>query len=452
MWITQVLGVLFVVFPFVVAILFALGLSLLIWAFYFKPNVGLWAVMSVFAWEAMAIYLPGLNLGVYLYPTDIVFGALAFSGGLRLLQRGHPRRIPKSLALLGASMAISFVVGVAKFGSVAGVEFRGDFYFLIGAFYFASVPVTRESLNSFVKVWLWWSIIVLTVVYYRWAADAFNLDWFDPVWHTVDKSVVAFRVVDAAQALVLGQTLVLLVYAMTTDGGLRYWRWMVPFLAITVLVLQHRSVWVSVLLPILLAFVIAGKARGKIALNLAAFGVAVAFVVAPMLAGGGLSSVTSSVSSSAERGANLNEGTFAGRVTGWQELLVDWTHSGPVVYAMGKPYGSGFTRIESESTGREVQYAPHNYFVQTLLRTGLIGLFALVTTYVLALRWLGRAGGWAHSDVPVSAIIALLIGQLLYFIPYSPHYEQGIILGMALSLVRDRVTGWRSPALEGVTQ
>ena len=129
-------------------------------------------------------------------------------------------------------------------------------------------------------------------------------------------------------------------------------------------------------------------------------------------------------------------------------MLSDWLHAGPVAYVIGSPYGSGFTRLESESTGREIAYAPHNYFVQTLLRSGLAGLFALVSTYVLALRWLRRDGGLEHPDVPASALVALLASQLLYFIPYSPHYEQGIILGMALSLVRDRVIGWRPPTLQ----
>ena len=33
--------------------------------------------------------------------------------------------------------------------------------------------------------------------------------------------------------------------------------------------------------------------------------------------------------------------------------------------------------------------------------------------------------------------------RMLYFIPYMPDYSQGIIFGIALSMVRDWLVGWR---------
>jgi len=440
-----VLQALFITIPFIVAIFFALGLCMLTYSLYFNAMVGIWLVLSLFVWETMTIALPGIKLGIVLYPQDLAFGLIAIAAVLRLLSNERLMKIPKSWAFLGLFMLGSFTWGLATNGTAAGVDFRADFYFFAGTVYFLSFPVTRQYLSCFARAWLVTAVVILFVVYYRWIADVLDLDWIEPLWRTADATGVAFRVVYSMQAFFLGQALILLVYAMATGSGLRNWRFLVPFFGITVIVLQHRSVWGAVLIPILLSFVLVGKARGRLVTNLAVIGLISAVALVPLLAGGGLSSVTNSVVSSAQHAASTSEGTFVARVNGWQQLLGGWLNSGPVGYAVGKPYGSGYTRYETET--RKVEWAPHNYYVQTLLRTGLFGLVALLSTYFIALRWLKREENFIHSEVPASVFFALLVAQLLYYIPYSPHYVQTIILGFALSLVRGTSIGWRQPTL-----
>ena len=434
--------------PVVLAIVLALGLCLLVWGLCVSPAAGLWLVLLTFLCETAVIVMPGLHMGLYLYPQDFVFVAIGFATALRFLAARQLARMPRSLVVLYAVMAFSFVLGLARFGATAGVQFREEFYFWIGAAYFLSFPVTEKQLSGFARAWLVTAMAILLIVYYRWLADALGLDWIEPLWHhAMDFQGSGLRVVNSAQALFLGQALILIVYAMATGSGLRHWRFLVPFLVITVLVLQHRSVWIAAFVPVLLSFLLLKKGKDRLFTNLAVVTLAAATVLAPVVVGGGGNAVTSAITVSAERATNLSAGTTGDRVEGWKELLGQWAHAGPLVNAVGSPYGSGFDRYSEK--GKLITYAPHNYYVQLVLRTGLTGLVALLAIYWYGLRWLRRDEGFGHPDVPAAALVALLISQLLYYIPYSVGYAEGAILGIALALVRDRSAGWHAPALVG---
>ena len=431
--------------PFALAILLALGLCVLVWGLYHKPALTLWLVAGLVVVQTWIIALPAVNLGIWVYPQDFVFVCIAAAALMRLLWGNQLRRTPPVLGILCAVLVLSLAVGLAKFGKAAGVEFRGDFYFWVGAMYFFSFPVTKELLSSFARVWIAMAVAILLIVCYRWLAVALDVDWLQPIGEFADPlgNLYKYRVVNAAQALILGEALILFVYAMATGGGLRLWRFLIPLLAITVLVLQHRSVWVATFIPLLLAFTLLRNSRDKLVGNLAVMTVLAAIAVVPLLAGGGGREVTSSIAAQAERATNLSEGTSGDRVYGWKVLLNQWLQAGPAGYATGNPYGSGFRRYSEEF--REITYAPHNYYVQMLLRTGLIGLACLLAIYWSGIRGLRREQRSSHPDVSNPTLVALLICQLLFFIPYSPDYSQGIILGIALSLVRDRLVGARLP-------
>lgn len=431
---------------FLVSALLGLCVCLLAWGLYHKPALALWVVAGLVLVQTWVIALPPIRLGIFIYPADIVFGCIAAATLMRLLWGKQLQRIPPALVVLCAVFVLSLVLGLVKFGKDAGVECRGDFYFWVGVIYFLSFPVTKELLSSFARVWIVTAMAILLIVYYRWLAVALNLDWPQPIWVAAPLGdLYKYRVVNAGQALILGEALILLVYAMATGGGLRPWKFLIPLLAITVLVLQHRSAWVATFVPLLLAFVLLRNNRDKLVGNLAVLAMVTAIVVVPLLAGGAGSGVISSIDVQAERATNLSEGTSGDRAYGWKVLLNQWLQAGPVVYATGNPYGSGYRRYSEH--GREIAYEPHNYYVQMLLRTGITGLACLLAIYWAGISWLRREQVSSHPDVPNPALVALLICQLLFFIPYSPHYSQGIILGIALSLVRDRLVGWRSPTI-----
>jgi hypothetical protein len=175
---------------------------------------------------------------------------------IRLMGPGVAARLPKSLWLLAVVMAVAFMWGLVKNGTSAGVEFRGDFYFMTGVFYFSSFVWTRERVAKLLGWVFPVVLLIMLVVWYRWLADAVGLDWVEPIWRYADITGVALRVINSQQTWMLGLAVILLVYAMAAGNSLARWYFTLPLLALTVLVLQHRSVWVAAFLPALLAFFI----------------------------------------------------------------------------------------------------------------------------------------------------------------------------------------------------
>lgn len=425
------LGWFFTALPFVIALLMALGLVLLTAGMYFSPVVGAISMLLLFLLETFLVFLLAFNLGITVFPQDMLFIPMAMVALLRLMRPGGLRRIPWPMWVLTGVMALSFIIGLARHGTASGVEFRSDFYFMVGLFYFSSFEWTSGQVSRVLKWLVLIGMAIMFIAWFRWTADATGLDWVRPVWR---EPGAPMRVMNAQQTLFLGTALVLLVYAMASGSSLNRWLFLVPLLGMTILVLQHRSVWVAAFLPAMMAFVIVRQNKGKLASRLAVIGAVSVLVLGPLLASGKFSGATSSVSESAVRATSTTSGTFVGRIEGWDALLKKWVASGPRVWAIGNPYGSGFERKQG-TDGREVHYAPHNYYVQLLLRTGVIGLLGF-----LALQWYLLRGATHLAEKPHDALtgytmLGLLVSGLLYYIPYSPPYIHGLITGMVLALV-----------------
>jgi len=428
------LGGFYTALPFVIVFLFALGLVFLVAGLFMTPLVGAAAILLLFLVETANGYLFAFNLALKVYPQDLLFAPMAGVAFLRLMRPGAAVRLPRSLLLLIALMLVAFLLGLVKNGTASGVEFRGDFYYMTGIVYFASFEWSRERIARMLG-WLFPVVLMtLLVVCYRWVADATGLDWVEPVWRYMDSTGVALRVINSQQTWMLGVAVILLVYAMASGNSLAGWRFLLPLLALAVLVLQHRSVWVAAFLPALLAFFIVRQNQGRLAGRMLVIAGVTALVLGPLLATGKLSSATSSVADLATKATSTTEGTFVGRVKGWDALLSQWAGAGPRAWVMGEPYGSGFKRPEGRS-GKEVAYAPHNYYVQFLLRHGLIGLAAFVAFNLYLFRGAIRLADKPYDNMTGYAMLGILMSFALFNIPYSPTYTQGLFLGVVLGLV-----------------
>lgn len=425
------LGWFFTALPFAIALFMALGLVMLTAGMYFSPVVGGVAILLLFLLETLLISLLAFNLGITVFPQDLLFIPMALAALLRLLKPGVMRRVPWPMWVLTGVMALSFIIGLAKHGTASGVEFRSDFYFMVGLFYCATFEWSPRQVSRMLKWLVPIGMIVMFIAWFRWTSDATGLDWVRPVWR---EPGAPMRVMDAQQTLFLGTVMILLVYAMASGSSLNRWLFLVPMLGVTILVLQHRSVWVAAFLPAMMAFVIVRQSQGKLASRLAVMGAIGALVLGPLLASGKLGGVTSSVSESAVRATSTTSGTFVGRIEGWDALLKKWAASGPRAWVIGNPYGSGYERKQG-ADGREVHFAPHNYYVQLLLRTGVIGLLSFLALQAYLLRGAIRLGAEPHEALTGYAMIGLLVSSLLYYIPYSPPYIHGLITGMILALV-----------------
>ena len=78
----------------------------------------------------------------------------------------------------------------------------------------------------------------------------------------------------------------------------------------------------------------------------------------------------------------------------------------------------------------------------TLLRTGVIGMLALVILAAGLLRALWRQGSDPSTSLLAPGIFpALLVTQLVWFLTWEPGNEVGIIIGLALALASSRFRG-----------
>ena len=77
---------------------------------------------------------------------------------------------------------------------------------------------------------------------------------------------------------------------------------------------------------------------------------------------------------------------------------------------------------------------PHNFYIEMLIRTGVLGLVALLalTAGLLLATWRKTSddAGVFGSGV----LAALLTMQLIWFVTWVPGLEQGIVTGVAIAL------------------
>lgn len=429
-----ILSYAFAIIPFGLVTAVAIGFIAIVIGLYRNPLVGVASVIGMTVWDAAEYGLDPFEFGLNVFPHDIAFGCIGLAVLLRLVfVPGAARNVPRPMVLLLSLMAVSIVIGLARFGTKAGVEFRGDFYLWVGCLYLVSFPPEKGWLDRLLTWWMFGAFLLCVVVWYRWAADAFDLTWFNPIWRIADSGDVAFnRVAPAAVAFTLGLAFLVSIATIASGRSSAVHFVLMPALLMTIVILQHRTVWVATLLPTLLLLLLLRGAERQSARGPLVATVASIVVVVAVLGSGAMGGVERSVAEQAARATSTTGGTFVARVDGWRALLGEWAGSGPVSLVIGQPYGSGFERYQGGFFGGvSVDYAPHNYFVSILLRTGLLGLAALVALFWGLFRViLVQVETNARFGPPLVGAITLSL--FLYSIPYWPTTESGLLLGAAL--------------------
>jgi hypothetical protein len=389
-------------------------------------------VRAYFIDRVPALVLPG---GVQVYLTDMVASLILGAAVLRLLRMRRFDRFQRWLLLLGVLLLVSLVRGVAAFGMQPSIaDFRQYLFFGGVAIYFATFPPAVRLYDRIGRIWLAMTIPMLLLVSARWLAVFAGIDLGVPV----EKfgADAAIRVIDGPFNFFLAHAFVLTIPAWTwmRRERDRWIRWVSVLLLVFVLVLNRRTVWLAIVVGVAV-LMLRDRQLGRRGLLLVALG-AVMTVVAFVWLGG--------LQEGSEPVVKSSSGNLDWRVQGWSELVTAWSRS-PTEWAIGQPVGSGFAR-QIEGIETNTQYGPHNFYIEILVRTGFVGLVALVALTAGLLRALWRTPARDVGLLGPGVLPALVAMQIVWFLTWPPGSEQGIVTGLAAAVAATQVSRRRLAA------
>lgn len=422
------LGLVFQALPYVIAFVMAMAFIFFCVGAYNSPVVAMWVGVVVYLMSHLGANST-LRLGLNLSLVDFYFLLLGGVVAIRLLAGHLPvqDRVVRLWLLMTAVWGLLFVVGLVKFKTAAGVEFRSTFFMLVSVLYLMSFRIEADQVGRIFRALYVAALALVGLAIYRWISYAVGVTglWFDPG--------TPLRVLDssATQVIALAMLPGLVMWMGLNDRrlGMMY---TAPLLLLVVMALGHRTVWVVTLATLGAAWWLTGQRRkGGQAGLLVPLGVG-SLVLVSLFALAPNSTVTHEFQRSVAETQHKNS-TLAWRVDSWKSLVDDWAAGGPQVWPAGKPFGTGNRRY-IESQGMETSVGAHSHYVSLLIRGGLLVLFAYLTAQIVALRRLlsrpVAAPDWLGGELPVLFIIA----NMVYAISYSPDYMQALFMGLAYTL------------------
>jgi len=430
------LSVFFSTMPFVIVILIALMLWVFSIAGINNPFFTIAMMVFIFLCETSLMGPFALNLGLWVYLPDIFVLLVLPAFFYRLIALNKISMIPLAWWLLGVVQISLFAWGLMVNGTAAGVDYRPHFYVWLGAAYLATFNYDEDWAKRFLIFFTAMGLGVCIIAYYRWVMGAIDYHFYQELLR-LDSTGVSFeRVVASGPMFMTACAMLVSLYYVIIDRT-KPLAWILTLLfGLTILAMQHRSVWVATIAGVLALIWGLSLVRSNATSKL--FSISLVFVILLLIgvASGQFNGVLNSIDNQVISATSTTSGTFVGRVGGWQSLLKIWIDShSPVTYLVGKPFGGGYERFEfGDLGGKSVGYMPHNYYVHLLYRGGLIGLFAFLWVIWRAIKvLLSRVRG--KQDIVAPLLLAILIAQLIYFIPYELDYAQMILFGLLLSLI-----------------
>lgn len=359
--------------------------------------------------------------GMSVLPTDAV---LAVAATATLLGAGRVgRRLSGQRLAAGAVtvlVVVQLVLGLGLFGTAAVLDARVYLLLIALTGYLLSL---EEIPRLAVRRWLYitCSALVLVAVF-RGMTEGWGTA--DELVLTNDGALITTRVIVASQAALITAGMVTAWHDWAAGRGLHYGLLGFGF-AMTVALAQHRSVWVAGLVGLLVVMVRVPK---RSLVKHAGVVLWLLMLTSPALVNSPISAdFTGLVRASAES-SSLTSGTGGDRVEGARQLIHEGSHSGPARLLLGEPFGGGYDRTVM---GRLVDYHPHNAYVQTFIRLGLVGVIA-ATWLLLAVGWTAVRG---RTVDPATAgwVAVFAVFSLAYAFPF----ELAPLLALALTSVSE---------------
>jgi O-antigen ligase len=385
--------------------------------------LGAMLLQAVFVTQAPSLYLHSVRVGA----TDVLFVFLVAAGIARMLRLRRYSPFLRWLLLLGVVALVSLARGVLALGMAQSVsDFRQYMQFIGAALYFATFPPSARLYDRIGRLWLAAAVPMMLLVSVRWLKVFAGVDLGIPMEQFGNDT--AIRVIDGPFTFFLAHAAMATVPVWQWQGErARRLRRLSVLLLLFVMLLDRRTVWIAMVAGVV---VLATRDHRLGRRGLAMVGAAAIVTTAVFIAFPSGGSDQEPLARSA-----TSTSTLSWRIQGWSELVAAWSEN-PADWFVGQPFGAGFER---EVEGSDVQSHPHDFYVETMLRTGIVGLLALIALTAGLLRALLRSwSGMATHDRGLfgrGVFPALLVMQLVWFITWVPGPEQGIVTGLAIALV-----------------
>ena len=429
------LSIAFFPIPFLLAALSAIGIVAFWLVAFRRSSFGIGALVSTFLFQAIFPGFAGINLGIRVDVLDFISVLIGFVTLLRWVAVPAARHGLLAWYVFVIVVLVSLVSGLITLGTAGGVAARPYFYALVAGSYVLTFKGDVRLVRQLLAGLAYGAVALMALVVARWMITYLPIAALLPPegrFSSVDASKL--RVIPSAEAMLMAQVVVVGIFYPAIVPALRWLKALTPILFITVVILQHRSVWLALTSAILTRFGLPQAGR-KATAQIAVMALVLASIAGPLLLSGKFVGATADIGKAASRAAALAD-TVNFRFDTWRFTINKWASSGPVAVLIGLPMGTSMDRVLRSDSGNylKVSVSAHNFFVQTIFNTGLVGLSAVLAVYAYICINLFR--GLRHPEYgELSGVTLLLtVGQLVYYVAYGVDFIQSLILGVAAAL------------------
>ena len=417
----------------------ALLTATVVWLFMKSTTAKLAPVGLLLVGFCLEIYFfkqPFLPVGLQIYPNDVIslFVLLTAIVGFAL----RPIPINDSPFLLwlafGVTIITSFVLGLNEFGRYAGTEVRPFFYMWVAGLYCCAADFSEAELKRVARWCVWTAYAFVGIAIYYWLAV--EIGFVDRKSLFGDEDGAVFRPVGSHAVFFVATVALVQTMAWLRGTYARRSGWHAAILLGFVTILQHRSVWIAALAGLLCVLILERRhlpRRFPMLLGFVGLGT---LLVAGAASFGYLDDLADRMVKSAVSMTD-SQGTFAARVDGWVRLLESWTDASNKVLVFGFPFGRGYTRMYN---GQLIEFAPHNFYIDLILRVGIVGAILFLIPTCIAIVQSFRARSTSEFEYLLMRGLAVgLAASLVYYVAYPSYYILGAATGIALAqLIRLR--------------
>ena len=334
---------------------------------------------------AIGFYPSAVVGGVHIYLGDIFTALLVTVGVVRKLQQRNWLRQDTIFTTFALIVLVGFLSYIPQFSIQSSVNHSRALFLSIGAYFWASSLGKWDE--ALLAPFVWAALLGATVQNFLYLKNGFG-SASEGYWDEALGGWVSARPLQSSGALIMLCGLLVILSRSGAWNGTRVA--LTTYLAVSVVLSQHRSVWVAALIAItvLAALAIRGSRQGI-------------FAILPALAAAipiGVVGFIAFTNSSALVDSAQTTGTLDARFGFWTDRLA--VDRSSFEWLMG-----GFLGPTPVQMDPRFQIEAHNMYIQMLTTVGIVGLVLLLITLGLAFPRFADAQRRTHSVMLIAVIV-----------------------------------------------